>query len=727
MQKLIDFGADIHIHSLYGGPIHAAVALDDEIALEALMRKSVNVDDIIDGGITPLACAAYNGSVTSMKTLLQAGANVQISKPIGKAIVADLTSSESMVQILLDSGANADAIDEVMFEDPPIIAAAKRKQMNVVQLLLSSSTPIEGVDWSLNGIIAYTESVTFKAEDDVHTAARVTALRERMFNALENINYLLADICCKALRNDVSTTEWDRLRNLNLLYLSHSFHGQKPVLSSDAIVNMALVYQKQDKGKEVMCLKAALALNPQNERAESLLSGSGFSWSSGAIYEGDLAGGYMHGQGTYIGELGDTFAGLWANNLRHGRGTQAYVNGDVYDGHWRDGLQDGHGQYIWRGGHEYIGTWKAGEMHGRGTVIWADDDRYDGAWEDAKPKGQGTFRWSDGGMYIGLWCQESGETQGKGVYYPPSGGPAVPLPREPKEVITKLLEELEMSEGKTVSLLPSQKVLTWPGVEPVTKKPVWRPPEVAADQGMWRPPEVGPDQGRRSSRRNNMSSDIDSLVEGEDGGEESRNDRSWVRTPSCMRAPTLPKPGKKQGETISKGHKNYELMLNLQLGIILDVPIIATHFSAERTMSLRGGGESAGSDSPCRREEAKSRTPRPQPGSAGERSAAASAEMSSREGANLAEAIHCSQAKPASMVWRPPPPPWRQAPRSPRGQAATPYSAAPFDESMLVQHSTGKAMGNREADVAAVGLGPKNSGLKICPARSLVSNLFLFL
>uniref|UniRef100_A0A0E0F2H5 Uncharacterized protein n=1 Tax=Oryza meridionalis TaxID=40149 RepID=A0A0E0F2H5_9ORYZ len=271
MQKLIDFGADIHIHSLYGGPIHAAVALDDEIALEALMRKSVNVDDIIDGGITPLACAAYNGSVTSMKTLLQAGANVQISKPIGKAIVANLTSSESMVQILLDSGANADAIDEVMFEDPPIIAAAKRKQMNVVQLLLSSSTPIEGVDWSLNGIIAYTESVTFKAEDDVHTAARVTALRERMFNALENINYLLADICCKALRNDVSTTEWDRLRNLNLLYLSHSFHGQKPVLSSDAIVNMALVYQKQDKGKEVMCLKAALALNPQNERAESLL------------------------------------------------------------------------------------------------------------------------------------------------------------------------------------------------------------------------------------------------------------------------------------------------------------------------------------------------------------------------------------------------------------------------------------------------------------------------
>ncbi|KAG8050693.1 hypothetical protein GUJ93_ZPchr0009g730 [Zizania palustris] len=282
-----------------------------------------------------------------------------------------------------------------------------------------------------------------------------------------------------------------------------------------------------------------------------------FSWPSGAIYEGDLAGGYMHGQGTYIGELGDTFAGLWANNLRHGRGTQAYANGDVYDGHWRDGLQDGHGRYIWRSGHEYIGTWKAGEMHGCGTVIGADGDRYDGAWEDAKPKGQGTFRWADGGMYIGLWCQESGETNGKGVYYPPSGGPAVPVPREPKEAITKLLEELEVCEGKTVSLLPSQKILTWPGVEAVLKKPVWRPPEVGADQGRW----------SSVHRRSNVSSDMDSLVEGGEESEETRNDRSWLRTPSCMRAPPPPRPGKKPGETISKGHKNYELMLNLQLGI----------------------------------------------------------------------------------------------------------------------------------------------------------------
>nr|BAK07838.1 predicted protein [Hordeum vulgare subsp. vulgare] len=307
-------------------------------------------------------------------------------------------------------------------------------------------------------------------------------------------------------------------------------------------------------------------------------SGRGkFSWPSGATYEGDLAGGYMHGHGTYIGEFGDTFAGHWANNFRHGRGTQAYANGNVYDGHWRDGRQDGHGRYIWRYGHEYIGTWRAGEMHGCGTVIWADGDRYDGAWEDAKPKGQGTFRWADGGMYIGVWCQqESGETNAMGgVFYPPSGGPAVPMPpREPREAITKLLEELEVTEGKAASLLPSQKIVTWPGVEAVLKKPVWRPPE---------PEQI---QGRRSSahRRSSVSSvDMDLAAEGEEAqaqattqaqassnSEEAQAraasvERAWLRATSCMRAP--PKPAKKQGETISKGHKNYELMLNLQLGI----------------------------------------------------------------------------------------------------------------------------------------------------------------
>lgn len=146
-------------------------------------------------------------------------------------------------------------------------------------------------------------------------------------------------------------------------------------------------------------------------------------------------------------------------------------------------------------------------------------------------------------------------------------------------------------------------------------------------------------------------------------------------------------------------------------------------------MSPRGGGESAGSDSPRRWEEAKSRTPRPQPGSAGERSAAASAEISSRGGGESCggDSLQPGEAGEHGVAPSAAAMETSSEVAKVRGEAATPYSAAPFDESMLVQHSTGKAMGNREADVAAVDLGPKNSGLKICPARSLVSHLFLFL
>ena len=73
-----------------------------------------------------------------------------------------------------------------------------------------------------------------------------------------------------------------------------------------------------------------------------------------------------------------------------------------------------HGRYIWRHGHEYIGTWRAGDKH------------------------------ADGGMYIGTWCEEAGAVHADGVYYPPSGGLAVPMPREPCDPITSLLQELEV-------------------------------------------------------------------------------------------------------------------------------------------------------------------------------------------------------------------------------------------------------------------------------------------
>ena len=67
------------------------------------------------------------------------------------------------------------------------------------------------------------------------------------------------------------------------------------------------------------------------------------------------------------------------------------------------------------------------------------------------------------------------------------------------------------------------------------------------------------------SRRSSASLDLDILQAAAEGGEseEARADRSCLRTSSCMRTPS--RPGKKQGETISKGHRNYDLRV-LALG-----------------------------------------------------------------------------------------------------------------------------------------------------------------
>ncbi|XP_073101105.1 phosphatidylinositol 4-phosphate 5-kinase 4-like isoform X6 [Elaeis guineensis] len=316
-----------------------------------------------------------------------------------------------------------------------------------------------------------------------------------------------------------------------------------------------------------------------------------FSWPSGATYEGAFKSGFMDGFGTYTGSLGDTYRGHWCMNLKHGKGKKSYANGDYYDGEWRSGLQDGHGRYIWKNGNEYVGEWRAGVIHGRGTIVWINGNRYDGGWEDGFPKGNGSFHWADGGLYVGHWSNENGAIQQKGVYYP-SPAASSPTPRDPHAAFAAGLGDCKVFPGETVSILPSQKTLNWSGIEEnflhnqavcgQSKSGDGRPRRRASAD------KVGTgDTPRRTNEHNNAitgggnwESGGDYGCDGEEGsvtrgrGAESEgvDGLQLERTESRGNGRWLPikwPPAevKRQGETISKGHKNYELMLNLQLGI----------------------------------------------------------------------------------------------------------------------------------------------------------------
>ncbi|KAK8949920.1 Phosphatidylinositol 4-phosphate 5-kinase 4 [Platanthera guangdongensis] len=328
-----------------------------------------------------------------------------------------------------------------------------------------------------------------------------------------------------------------------------------------------------------------------------------FSWPSGATYEGEFNSGFMDGHGTYTGSAGETYRGAWSHNLQHGNGHKSYANGDYYDGEWRSGLQDGQGRYVWRSGSQYAGRWRAGRFHGRGSILWMSGNRYDGGWEDGLPRGNGSFTWADGSMYIGNWfggVGGSGAAQQRGVYYP-SPSASTPAARDPVEALASELAECRIAPAETISILPSQKLLSWTRIDAhlLPRQSLWR--SAKSVEAAWRrrgsvdANAATTTQSRRpnghTTTKTVVGFDTLPLWDSDDDGNEANAPvvelEGWAfqydgidgmkrggETPETSRMSRSPgrirwvaKEMKKQGETISRGHKNYDLMLNLQLGI----------------------------------------------------------------------------------------------------------------------------------------------------------------
>ncbi|CAI0461937.1 unnamed protein product [Linum tenue] len=283
-----------------------------------------------------------------------------------------------------------------------------------------------------------------------------------------------------------------------------------------------------------------------------------FTWPSGASYEGDFKVGYMDGIGTYTGSSGDTYKGCWVMNLKHGQGIQNYATGDCYDGEWKKGLQDGHGKYQWKSGTNYVGEWNGGIMNGNGVMNFEDGNRYDGNWEDGFPKGNGTYRWADGGYYVGVWSKGEAKER-SGTYYTAGSQEAEEGSEWDQQelFLGESLSACKISVTEVASIYPSQKACYVPG----------------SDAGSFKQMKAHSYDGNSSAADGRLSNYSMSSWEGSDsgvgGGFDGEGEESYYGYTNVNE--NLNKlrlqPAKKQGETISKGHKNYELMLNLQLGI----------------------------------------------------------------------------------------------------------------------------------------------------------------
>ncbi|KAA3449630.1 phosphatidylinositol 4-phosphate 5-kinase 1-like [Gossypium australe] len=242
-------------------------------------------------------------------------------------------------------------------------------------------------------------------------------------------------------------------------------------------------------------------------------SGKGkFSWPSGACYEGDFKSGRMEGIGTFIGSDDDTYRGSWISNRKHGQGRKRYANGDYYEGSWKKDLQDGYGRYVWSNGIEYIGEWKNGVISGRGTLIWANKNRYDGQWENGVPKGNGVFSWPDGSRYIGAWNDDT-----------------MKKVQQLNETFSNGNDGKEHCDGRG-SL--GERNINFPRIC------IWE------------------SDGEEGDITCDIVDNVEASMIYRDGF------RDFRRNPCCFSEEI-----KKPGQMIYKGHKHYDLMLNLQLGI----------------------------------------------------------------------------------------------------------------------------------------------------------------
>ncbi|GFY98136.1 phosphatidylinositol- 4-phosphate 5-kinase 5 [Actinidia rufa] len=228
-------------------------------------------------------------------------------------------------------------------------------------------------------------------------------------------------------------------------------------------------------------------------------------------------------------------------------------NGDYYTGHWSDNFPHGLGSTCGPTG----GNGKMGLFTEKARLFGLMGIGMMGIGKMDCPK---EMEHLGGKMGVPMW--EIGvkiQKNKMGLTFPSGTAPEENFHWDPQQVFNVDLSDCKVCPNEKVSILPSQKKLA-----------VWRSSKVA-DSNV-RPRRMSVD-GRLDACQDKEFSRM-RMSEGADGASTwdgfERNFLTGVQLEdACARgsAIRIPKMVKRQGETISKAHKNYELMLNLQLGI----------------------------------------------------------------------------------------------------------------------------------------------------------------
>jgi len=290
-----------------------------------------------------------------------------------------------------------------------------------------------------------------------------------------------------------------------------------------------------------------------------------YTWPDGSMYEGEFCSGLMEGEGTYGGARGGTYTGGWIKGRRSGLGMEKFANSDFYNGLWAKNEPHGPGRYHWADGSEYNGEMRGGHREGRGTLVWATGEMYFGECVEGVEHGRAVYTKVDRSFYDGVWVD--GQRHGFGVHFPPAtghGGKVMIL-----EYNAGVLVKEEVASEKFLSSykLPPMHAQTPAHMSRLMHLQNGEHPDEAEADPSVKPKRASSNRFRdlaKSFNPNKSNNDHDNTdVKKEVRQLSARQNRRG----SVMWGKQEQFEGNKVGKNVKMESDNYDLMLNLKLGI----------------------------------------------------------------------------------------------------------------------------------------------------------------
>ncbi|KAJ4789803.1 Tetratricopeptide repeat protein 12 [Rhynchospora pubera] len=156
--------------------------------MEVLLGHHANVNGSTSNDITPLLLSVCSSHLECTKLLIKAGADLNMKFPLSKAIQRNFIA---IIKCLLEIGADPNVRNEYGWL--PIETAVMGRKWDIVEMLFPLTSPVPEVhDWSVQRILQYVKSNTFKEKNKEILEKNIADLKVKGADAFKKKEYWAA-------------------------------------------------------------------------------------------------------------------------------------------------------------------------------------------------------------------------------------------------------------------------------------------------------------------------------------------------------------------------------------------------------------------------------------------------------------------------------------------------------------------------------------------------------